>query len=431
MASLYGILHRPLSAAAAVAVAAVSSALPDRVSSQPNRSDSDATAPTHVLLPEPEPAARRMSVSDISSLPFLPIDRKRSAHLPDSVFVSPPFPMASPAVLLSPYEYAKLANPKKKDEFPPAIASSPSDVMYRWHLPDPNASGVAGTDHCSRAKSQTVVILLGWLGAKQRHLKKYADWYTSRGFHVVTFTFPLADVMSYKVGGKVEQDVQLLAEHLVDWVSEENGKNLVFHTFSNTGWLTYGVLLEKFRKQDPSVIGKIKGCVVDSAPVAASDPQVWASGFSAAFLKKQSVATKGMVGSNDSGKGMMDTGDSSLGPKPAVAESALLVVLEKFFEVVLNLPAINRRLSDVLDLLTSEQPKCPQLYIYSSADRVIPAKSVESFVEAQRRAGHEVRACDFLSSPHVDHFRSHPGLYSSQLANFLEDCVLTCCRDSS
>ncbi|THU60224.1 hypothetical protein C4D60_Mb07t10390 [Musa balbisiana] len=344
------------------------------------------------LVAAPEPAARRMSVSDISSLAFLPIDRKRSAHLPDSVFVSSPFPMASPAVLLSPYEYAKLANPKRNDDFPPAIASSPSDVMYRWHLPDPNASGVAGTDHCSRAKSQTVVILLGWLGAKQRHLKKYADWYTSRGFHVVTFTFPLANVMSYKVGGKVEQD---------------------------------------FRKQDPSVIGKIKGCVVDSAPVAAPDPQVWASGFSAAFLKKQSVATKGMVGSNDSGKGMTDTGDSSLGPKPAVAESALLVVLEKFFEVVLNLPAINRRLSDVLDLLTSEQPKCPQLYIYSSADRVIPAKSVESFVEAQRRAGHEVRACDFLSSPHVDHFRSHPGLYSSQLANFLEDCVLTCCRDSS
>ena len=81
-------------------------------------------------------------------------------------------------------------------------------------------------------------------------------------------------------------------------------------------------------------------------------------------------------------------------------------------------------------LLSSEQPKCPLLYIYSSADRVILAKSVESFIEKQRRAGHEVRACDFLSSPHVDHFRNHPGLYTSQLTNFLEDCVLTCCKDS-
>lgn len=29
-------------------------------------------------------------------------------------------------------------------------------------------------------------------------------------------------------------------------------------------------------------------------------------------------------------------------PKPAVTEAALLLVLEKFFEVVLNLPKVNR-----------------------------------------------------------------------------------------
>lgn len=91
----------------------------------------------------------------------------------------------------------------------------------------------------------------------------------------------------------------------------------------------------------------------------------------------------------------------------------------------------NRRLSDVMELLSSKQPRCPQLYIYSSADRVIPAKSVESFIEGQRRAGHEVRACDFVSSPHVDHYRSNPGLYTSQLSNFLEECVLTNGRKDS
>jgi len=36
----------------------------------------------------------------------------------------------------------------------------------------------------------------------------------------------------------------------------------------------YGVILEKFQKQDPSLIGRIRGCIVDSAPVAAPDPQV-------------------------------------------------------------------------------------------------------------------------------------------------------------
>lgn len=85
-----------------------------------------------------------------------------------------------------------------------------------------------------------------------------------------------------------------------------------------------------------------------------------------------------------------------------------------------------RRLSDVVGLLSSGQPTCPQLYIYSSADRVIPAESVESFIEEQRRAGREVRACNFVSTPHVDHFRNNPKLYTSQLTQFLEDSVLAC-----
>jgi dienelactone hydrolase len=88
----------------------------------------------------------------------------------------------------------------------------------------------------------------------------------------------------------------------------------------------------------------------------------------------------------------------------------------------------NRRLSDILDVLSSKQPKCPQLYIYSSADRVIPAKSVELFIEKQRKAGHVVRSCNFVSSPHVDHFRNHPTLYTTQLTQFLEDCLLQDCH---
>lgn len=87
-----------------------------------------------------------------------------------------------------------------------------------------------------------------------------------------------------------------------------------------------------------------------------------------------------------------------------------------------------RRLSDVLSMLSTKQPGCPQLYMYSSADRVIPADSVESFVDAQRKAGHDVRACNFVSSPHVDHFRNDPKMYTSQLNQFLEECVVDSCK---
>ena len=43
---------------------------------------------------------------------------------------------------------------------------------------------------------------------------------------------------------------------------------LIFHIYR------YGAILEKFQKQDSSLMGRVKGCIVDSAPVAAADPTV-------------------------------------------------------------------------------------------------------------------------------------------------------------
>ncbi|KAF7112050.1 hypothetical protein CFC21_111989 [Triticum aestivum] len=403
--------HRPLSAMAVAAFAAVSSIeLPDKFSHH-NRLPDDV-----VSLPASKPEAiTAPSALPLSGLQFMP--RNLQAFDPAKA------PVASLPVIQTVYQYARFAKTSPEQEVAlPAIPSSSSDALYRWHLPDPRAC------HGSPDRSQTVVVLLGWLGSKQKHLKRYADWYTSRGFHAVTFTLPMSDIVSYNVGGKAEKNVEMLSEHLGDWVREEDGKKIVFHTFSNTGWLCYGVILENLQRQDPSAVEKIKGSIIDSAPVAVPDSQVWALGFSAAIMKKHSVATKGAAPNTRSDVIVVE---SQKDIRPAATEAVLLSALEKFFDLVLNYPAVNRRLSGVMELLSSNQPSCPQLYIYSSADRVIPAKSVESFVERQRKAGCEVRSCDFVSSPHVDHYRSNPGLYTSQLTNFLEDCVLARREDSS
>ncbi|KAL0372840.1 UNVERIFIED_CONTAM: Transmembrane protein 53-A [Sesamum calycinum] len=313
MGSLSGILQRPVLAASALAVASVSADCYDKL--RPIRSSDTCSS-----LEQSNPSSSSSSSSSASSHSLDDLNSSWVSRI--SVSNCPPLP---------------------------------SDVLYRWHLPDPNSVDVSGVSDCSSAKSRTVVVLLGWLGAKQKHLNKYAEWYTSRGFHAITFTFPMSKVLSYQVGGQAEQDIELLVNHLAEWLEEEHGKNLVFHTFSNTGWLTYGVILEKFRQQDSALAGRIRGCIVDSAPVAAPDPQ------------KNSVATKGSVREADAEVTIGTR--TSIEVKPALTEAALLLILEKFFGVVLNYPSINRRLSDVLSVLTLEQPSCPQLYIYSSATK--------------------------------------------------------------
>ncbi|PIN00309.1 hypothetical protein CDL12_27188 [Handroanthus impetiginosus] len=439
MGSLSGMLQRPVLAASALAIASVSADCYDKLrpcksseacsSLEQSNPSSSSSHPLEEI--NSKSWVSTVSVSKLAQLSFVtgicvPMPNARIPIPNSNANYSL---VASSPVLLNSYQSANLAKSAKPAAYSYSILALPSDVLYRWHLPDPNAVDISGGSNCSMAKSRTVVVLLGWLGAKQKHLNRYAEWYTSRGFHVITFTFPMSEVLSYQVGGKAEKDVELLVNHLAEWLEEEHGKNLIFHTFSNTGWLTYGVILEKLRTKDSALTGRIKGCIVDSAPVAAPDPQVFASGFSAAFLKKNSVATKGSLSEPDT---EVTVGTrTSIEVKPALTEVALLLVLEKLFGVVLSHPSINRRLSDVMNLLTSKQPPCPQLYIYSSADKVIPAGSVESFIEKQRKSGREVRSCNFISTPHVDHFRNDPRLYSSQLTQFLEDCVLTCCKSSS
>ncbi|KAJ7562679.1 hypothetical protein O6H91_03G080200 [Diphasiastrum complanatum] len=318
--------------------------------------------------------------------------------------------------------------------FPLFRSFTPHESLYVWHSPA-NDLGFAKKDIApskdnvpsshSKLKPAMTVVLLGWLGAQQQHLKKYAEWYLARGINAVTFVIPMRDLISFKLGHKAEEQIDYLAEHIALWLNESDGENrdkvLLFHTFSNAGWLTYGVILERLLKRDSSLIDKIKGCVVDSAPVAELDPQVWASGFFAALMKKGTVTSH-----NRTQIELMQGGDAGTMKteiQPHVTEVALLAMLEKFFSVFLQLPYVKQRLSEVVTVLSKQQPQCPQLYIYSSADQVIPVKFVEAFIDEQRRAGRIVRACNLYSSPHVDHYRSFPEKYSSQLNNFFQECL--------
>lgn len=254
MASLSGVLQRPLVAAAtAVALTSVSADIPDKLSSNKATDNCSVQEKQNLLNSNSAQELKSSWVSHISGsrLAALSLVTRTRVPVPDvklqlsSWFHDGSVPnmscssVVSSSMLIKSYQSAELEKASKPETVAFSATSPPADAYYRWHLPDPNAVDISGNPDCpSLSKSRTVVVLLGWLGSKQKHLKRYADLYTSMGFHVVTFTFPISKILSYQVDGKAEQYIDLLANHLVDWLEEEHGKNLLFHTFSNTGWLT-------------------------------------------------------------------------------------------------------------------------------------------------------------------------------------------------
>ena len=63
-------------------------------------------------------------------------------------------------------------------------------------------------------------------------------------------------------------------------------------------------------------------------------------------------------------------------------------------------------------------PPCPQLYLYSRADALIPAAQVDLFMEQQAAHGAPVHHHCWDDSPHCEHYRVHREQYRSIVASF-------------
>lgn len=124
---------------------------------------------------------------------------------------------------------------------PKQFTTSSENAHLTWHRA-PLSIDSSGPALCGRRRDcEMTVVLLGWLGARHKHLRRYIEWYNSRGFNAVTFVVGVSELLWFDLGVRVENRIRRLTEELVSWVSEqeEDGRQraLLFHSFSNTGWL--------------------------------------------------------------------------------------------------------------------------------------------------------------------------------------------------
>ncbi|XP_038616278.1 transmembrane protein 53 [Tachyglossus aculeatus] len=269
---------------------------------------------------------------------------------------------------------------------------------YTIEIPELNAQGGGSSldlGSIESGQNQPVVILLGWGGCSDKNLSKYSAIYANRGCTVIRYTAPWPSVFFSESLGipALRTPAKKLLELLFDYEIEK--KPVLFHVFSNGGAMLYRYIAELIHSHRQFSHLQVAGTIFDSAPGRQNLP------------------------------GAVRALSSVLAPRNAALRLLLLcafVVVVAVFRILLY-PATRYVHASHYDALRAEASRWPELYLYSKADRIILAGDVEAMVRARLDRRVLVRAVDFTSSAHVQHFREYPTYYASLCLSFMRDCV--------
>ncbi|KAG7525040.1 transmembrane protein 53 [Solea senegalensis] len=265
------------------------------------------------------------------------------------------------------------------------------EIDYNIVFPDAGT-----TERHWQGTKEPVVILLGWAGCKDKHLSKYSAIYNEQGCVIIRYTAPLKTLfISEPIGYKELRGMALkLLEILYDY--EVENSPIFFHVFSNGGFMLYRYIIELLHSDKQFSSLSVLGAVVDSAPGSRDIP------------------------------GALRAMTSVLGPR--VSPLLRFLLLAVFAVVIFLLRIVLYPLTKFIhknhyDAVQDRPPVWPHFFIYSKADQVVRHSDIELFMETLKLKDVPVDNFNFVSSPHVGHFRDFPEQYALKCRDFLVACV--------
>lgn len=226
-----------------------------------------------------------------------------------------------------------------------------------------------------------LVVLWTWLGAQEKHIKKYREFYLKRGFDVVNVNTTLIDILmpNYLARRNAAACVQFLIN--------KQYERVFYHGFS-IGALMFGQVLLDIDQRDPRIREKlyksIWGIALDSAATMADFEQTFANSFT------QNKLFAKILGS----------------------------LFRAYKQIARDFAASYFR--QIEQFIFTGPLKRPSLHIYSRGDNIIDYRNAQRLANKWLEAGIELDMLVVEDANHVQIFRKYPQDYITKLEKILK-----------
>jgi len=241
-----------------------------------------------------------------------------------------------------------------------------------------------------------LIVILGWAGAQDKSLVKYADLLSIQGYPTVRSVLPLPRLFSPHPAPR-----RWWAENLLSFIITQPSlyhRPLIFYAFSNGG----AFVLEQIshlvaNTNNTKLKQQTLAFIYDSAP-AYMHP-----GTAKTVLK------------------------SSMPPGLSLSLALSMQTLSEFLSPIVGRTSINgKNRSDAFwdTMIDLHWGGKPQLYLYSADDPLCDGAMLDQLVEKKKMEGQRVLVKRWEQSGHCAHLRHHPVEYSNALGEFLNSIVV-------
>eukprot|EP00933_Yihiella_yeosuensis_P064342 TRINITY_DN6769_c0_g1_i2.p1 TRINITY_DN6769_c0_g1~~TRINITY_DN6769_c0_g1_i2.p1 ORF type:complete len:324 (+),score=36.01 TRINITY_DN6769_c0_g1_i2:72-974(+) len=281
-----------------------------------------------------------------------------------------------------------------------------------WSLPDKLLL------QSRKRAADKVVILIGWWGATERSVQKFAKVYADYGLTVCQFipygseTF-LGAAKRRAVASALLDEIRHRCDEIMQGGTDGNQfqpqPSLIFHVMSNNGATLYTSILEcsENDQRHQWVSKATSGTVFDCAPGDLTFPI-----FFKAFLAGRPPLSVRLP-LFGAGIGLsLATLYASLRQPISIGFPLLCFI----FYTLSKADQFNRCYHEKL---ASDPSRCPQLFLYSTKDALVGYGVIEWLIARRRKCGVDVSVKRWNDVPHMALLRDRPSEYEEALRKYI------------